>query len=362
VDQQENGSGRRRNRKPALRRRVRLADVAKRADTSSPIASRILNRDPTLSVGDALRERVIRAAEELNYRPHAAARGLRVATTGLIGLLIPEITNTVFATIARGAFQRASERDYIVLLAEDIEEQQADATYPELVAAGRIDGLVIATARRGHPLLKELAAYDTPHVFLNRTVKGTNRNVIMDDARATRLAVDYLAELGHERVGHVAGPSGVEPATRRSRAFRAHAAKRGLDASPVQSADLLQTGGAQAASVLLSNDPGITAIYTSSVTQAAGVLSFAWHHGISVPEQLSVIAYADTPLAEALVPPLTAITMPLEKLGRAGVDMLLDQLEGAEPHNVTIRDDLRIVERASTAAPRSGKLRLTSHR
>jgi DNA-binding LacI/PurR family transcriptional regulator len=345
-----------------MRRRVRLADVAERAETSSPIASRILNRDPTLSVGDALRERVIQAAQDLNYRPHAAARGLRVATTGLIGLLIPEITNTVFATIARGAFRRASERDYLVLLAEDIEEQEADATYPELVAAGRIDGLVIATARKGHPLLKELAAYDTPHVFLNRMVKGTNRNVIMDDARATRLALDYLADLGHARVGHIAGPSGVEPATRRARAFRSHARTRELESSPIQSANLLQSGGAEAAAALLSADPGITAIYTSSVTQAAGVLSFAWHHGISVPDQLSVIAYADTPLAEALVPPLTAITMPLEKLGRAGVDMLLDQFEGSEPHNITIRDDLRIVERASTAAPRRRKLHLTRAR
>lgn len=336
-----------------MRRRVRLVDVAERAGTSSPIASRILNRDPTLSVGDALRDRVIKAAHELNYRPHAAARGLRVATTGVIGLLIPNITNTVFATIARGAFKRASERDYIVLLAEDIEGQEADATYPGLVAAGRIDGLVIATARKGHPLLQELAAHNTPHVFLNRTVKGTNRNVIMDDERATRLAVDYLADLGHVHVGHVAGPSGVEPATRRTRAFRAHARKRGLETSPVQSADLLQTGGAQAASDLLSAHPVLTAIYTSSVTQAAGVLSFAWHHGISVPEQLSVISYADTPLAESLVPPLTAITMPLEQLGRAGVDMLLDELEGVEPHDVTIRDDLRIVERASTAGPRT---------
>ncbi len=361
MDQQENGSRRPRKRTPAIRRRVRLADVAERAGTSSPIASRILNQDPSLSVGDALRERVLKAAQQLNYRPHAAARGLRVATTGVIGLLIPEITNTVFATIARGAFQRASERDYIVLLAEDIEEQEADATYPELVAAGRIDGLVIATAREGHPLLEELAAYDTPHVFLNRTVEGTNRNVIMDDAGATRLVVDYLADIGHQRVGHVAGPSGVEPAMRRTRAFRAQARRRRLEASPVRSANLLQSGGAQGAAALLSADPGITAIYTSSVTQAAGVLNFAWHQGISVPEQLSVVAYADTPLAEALVPPLTAVTMPLEKLGRAGVDMLLDQLEGAEPHNVTINDDLRIVERASTAAPRSAS-RLTLRR
>lgn len=72
-----------------------------------------------------------------------------------------------------------------------------------------------------------------------------------------------------------------------------------------------------------------------------------------MPAQLSVISYADTPLAESLVPPLTAITMPLEQLGRAGVDMLLDELEGVEPHDVTIRDDLRIVERASTAGPRT---------
>ncbi|MCZ7630758.1 MAG: LacI family transcriptional regulator [Microthrixaceae bacterium] len=290
--------------------------------------------------------------QQLNYQPSAVARSLRTRVTHSVGLVVSDIELPFFATIARGAFKRASERDYIVLLAEDIEGQEADATYPGLIAAGRIDGLVIATARKGHPLLR--GAREAQHAARLPEPHGEGHESQRDPGRRARDAAGgRLPRRPRPRPRRpAAAPRAGAPAPPRgTRAFQAHARKRGLESSPARSANLLQTGGAQAASDLLSDQPALTAIYTSSVTQAAGVLSFAWHHGISVPEQLSVISYADTPLAEALVPPLTAVTMPLEELGRAGVDMLLDELEGVEPHDVVIRDDLRIVERASTAAP-----------
>lgn len=339
-------------------RRVRLADVAELAGTSKPIASRILNEDPQLSVSDALRERVQEAAKQLHYRPHAAARGLRNASAGALGLVIPDLTNTIFATMVRGAFNRAAEQDYAVLLTEDFEGQPAGQELPELVSAGRIDGLMVATAARGSLLPAELERSGIPHVFLNRAVRGSGRNAVMDDARATRLALDHLAELGHRRVAHIAGPSGVDPANRRRRAFRAHARRLGLEAAVVQSANLIQTGGAAATRALLEEDPAITAIFTSSVTQAAGVLSEAWHLGREVPRDLSVIAYADTPLAAALVPPLTAVAMPLERLGAIGVELLLEQLAGEGHRDAVVDDAPELVLRSSTApAPVAGARR-----
>ncbi|MDO8208784.1 LacI family DNA-binding transcriptional regulator [Conexibacter sp. CPCC 206217] len=339
-------------------RRVRLADVAELAGTSKPIASRILNEDPRLSVSDALRARVRDAAKQLNYRPHAAARGLRSLTAGALGLVIPDLTNTIYATMVRGAFKRAAQRDYAVLLTEDLEDGTAGVELPVLVSSGRIDGLMIATAASGSDLPRELARTGIPHVFLNRAVRGSGRNAVMDDAAATRLALDHLAELGHRRVAHIAGPPGIDPATRRRRAFGAHARRLGLDAAVIRSANLLQTGGAEATRALLRDDPEITAIFASSVMQAAGVLSEAWRSGRGVPEDLSVIAYADSPLAAALVPPLTAVEMPLERLGGIGVDLLLEQLAGAAPHDAVVDDAPRVVLRASTGpAPSADRAR-----
>ncbi|MEZ5101037.1 MAG: LacI family DNA-binding transcriptional regulator [Thermoleophilia bacterium] len=333
-------------------RRTRLADVARAAGTSPPIASRILNRDPSLSVSAELRARVVQVAKELGYRPHAGARSLRLAGTGALGLLLPSFLNPVYTYIVRGAFQRAAERDYTVLLAEDVGEKQADETFARLVAAGRIDGLLVASAYPGHPLTTMLAERGVPHVFMNRGVPGSGRNVVLDEERAAAVAVDHLASLGHRRLAHVAGPAEIEPAARRAEGFRARVAELGLDEPIVVEADFLETGGSQGMTRILERDGRVTAVYTSTASQAAGALNAAWRRGIVVPGDVSLVASGDMPLADALVPPVTTVRMPFAELGAVAVDALIDQIEGADPVDVTITSAPEVVVRESAAAPR----------
>ena len=332
-------------------RRNRLEDVARSAGVSKSIASRVLNGDPDLLVRPETRERVVRAARELNYRPHAAARGLKRAETGALGLLVPPLTNPVYTRIIRGAVERALERDFVVLLAEDVDPHQAEEAAGRLVQAGRVDGLIVASARPGHPLLPSLRRLRIPHVFVNRGVPRSGRNVVMDDARASALAVDHLVSLGHLRIGHVAGPRELDTARRRATAFRAHARALGLRAW-VAEGDFGESGGAAAGRMLLERRQGLTALYTSTISQAVGVFHAAWELGLSVPADLSVIAYDDIPLAEFLRPPLTTVRMPLAELGAAAVDALLDQLLGGEPRDVTVDTEPEIVVRRSTGPPR----------
>lgn len=331
--------------------RMRLEDVARRARVSKSIASRVLNRDPGLLVRPETRERVFEAARQLNYRPHAAARGLKRAETGALGLLVPPLTNPVYVRIIRGAFERALERDFVVLLAEDFGPQQADETFARLVQTGRIDGLIVASARPGHPLLRSLRRRGIPHVFANRAVEGSGRNVVMDDARASVAALDNLVALGHRSVGHVAGPRSLDTARRRAAAFREHATRCRIRAR-VAEGDFGESGGASAAAALLSQVLDLTALYTSTMSQAVGALHTAWQLGLSVPDDLSVIAYDDMPLADFLRPPLTTIRMPLAELGAAAVDALVDQLLGGEPRDVTVETEPEVIVRGSTAAPR----------
>lgn len=308
--------------------RPRLADVAEAAGTSKPIASRILNRDPTLSVRPELRERVIAAARDLGYRPHAAARALRRSRTGVLGMVVPPLLNPVYTQIVRGAFSRASEREFTLLLAEDIEEQHAEEMFAQLVLTGRIDGLIVCSARPDHPLVARLEEAGLPHVFANRAVPGTGRNVVMDDEEGVDVALDHLYALGHRRIAHAGGPGSLEPAARRTGAFEAWHAQHGLDGSRIVEGDFLESGGASATEEILRRWPDTTAIYTSSAAQAIGAIHAAWREGFTVPEQLSVIAAADMPLAAYLVPPVTAVTMPLFELGAAAVDALIEQIEG----------------------------------
>lgn len=335
--------------------RARLEDVARQAGVSKSIASRVLNAYPGLSVRPETRERVLDAARLLRYRPHAAARGLKRAETGAFGLLIPNLTMPVYALIVRGAVQRALERDIAVLLAEDETSQDSNDIFASLVQAGRIDGLIVASARPGHPLYGALRSHGIPHVFVNRAVPGSGRNVTMDDASASRAALDHLHELGHTRIGLVAGPRSSDPAQRRARGFRSHATTLGLEQAPLAEGDFTEKGGATLTRRILQRHPRLTAVVTGGLSQAVGALHAAWSLGLRVPEDLSVVSLDDSPLADFLQPPLTTVRMPMAELGAAAVDALLDQLLGAEPRDVTLETSPEVIVRRSTAPP--GKAR-----
>jgi DNA-binding LacI/PurR family transcriptional regulator len=332
--------------------RARLLDVARAAGVSKSTASRILNDSAQISVRPHTRARVLESARRLDYRPHAAARGLRRAETGSIGLVIPNLATPVYARIVRGAFRRALERDFVVLLAEDLVARETNEVFARLVRGGRIDGLIVASARPGHPLFRSVRRLAIPHVFANRAVRGSRRSVIMDDASASAAAVEHLVGLGHERIGHVGGPRTLDPARRRAAGFRARMEGIGLGVAPVAEGEFTESGGSEAARRLLEDNPDVTALYVSSLAQAVGALHAAATHRLHVPEDLSIVTYDDMPLADYLRPPLTTIRMPLAELGAAAVDALVEQLLGDEPRDVVVRGDPKVVVRGSTAPPR----------
>jgi LacI family transcriptional regulator len=332
--------------------RVRLADVAQRAGVSKSIASRILNGAPGLAVRAETRSRVLDAARELEYEPHAFARRLREARTGAIGLVIPNLEMPVYARIVRGAVRRARALDMAVLLAEDETHAEANDVLTSLVGAGRIDGLIVATAHPGHPLVASLERRNVPHVFVNRAVPGAGCNVTMDDELAGAAAVQHLAGLGHVRVGLVAGPDGNDPSERRIAGFRRAAEGCGLKDAPVQVGPFSERGGAELAGGLLAARPGLTGLVAAGLAQAVGVLHAVSRLGLRVPEDMSVISLDEMPLAGYLFPPLTTVRMPLGELGAASVDALAVQLRGALPQDVVVETVPRVVVRSSTAAPR----------
>ena len=212
-----------------VRRRPRLTDVARRAGVAKSIASRVLT-GAEVTVRAETRERVEAAARELGYHAHPAARALNNTQSRSIGMLIPSLTNVVYSRIVRGAVQRAFDFEYAIFTAEDTEEQ-ADSIQ-RLVRAHLLDGLIVASARPRHPLLPFLESSGIPHVFALRGVASSGRNVLIDDHRVAELAVEHLAGLGHVRLGHVAGPRGVDSARRRARGLHrcgAHARPRRLD-------------------------------------------------------------------------------------------------------------------------------------
>jgi LacI family transcriptional regulator len=310
------------------------------------VVSRVLNDDPTLSARPETRRRVLAAASELGYRAHAGARALAGSGARAIAMLIPDLANPVYARVLRGAFRRARQAGYVVLVTEDAEGTEADESIADLVAAGRIDGLLMASARADHPLLVEPALAGVPHVFVNRGVPGSGRNVLMDGAKASAVAVRHLVARGHRAIGHVAGPVEIEPSQGRERGFREEMRAHGL-AAPLCRGEFTGVGGAAAAGRLLAEHPGLTAIYASMFSQAVGVMHAIRKSGRRIPDDVSVISYDDLPFADYLEPPLSTVAMPVQDLGAAAVEALLAQLRGDAPRDVVVPAKPEIVDRRS---------------
>lgn len=333
------------------RGRARLVDVAAASGVTKSVVSRVLNQDPSLHIRDATRTRILDQAAALSYEPHAGAKALAGARPDALALLIPDLTNAVYARIARGAYQRARELGYVVLLAEDTEDSRAQSDYTDLVSAGRVEGLLIASSREGHPLLAPGRLDNIPHVFVNRSVPNSRRNVSIDLAGASAIAYDYLYQLGHRKLGHISGPDELMPAREREAGFVGAAVAAGEPAPMVVHEGFSVEGGYRGTRTLLELHPDITAIYAGTFQQAVGSLKALHSLNIRIPDDVSVLSYDDLPVAEYLEPSLSTMALPLLELGRAAVDALVEQLQGEPARDVLLGHDAAIIERSSTGRP-----------
>ena len=254
-------------------RQVTLYDVAREAGVHFTTVSRTLNGTPDLNIRPQTRARILAAAERLKYRPNAFGRGLRLASTHTLGLLVPSLRNPVYAAVVRGAFTRAWERGYVVVLSEDSEGGLAAPAYERLVVEGRIDGLLVATARRDDPAAEQWLHAPVPAVFVNRRHPG-GHNISMREEDAARLAASHLLDLGHTRLAHIAGPENLDTASRRVRGFRAAVREAGRRA-PIVAVPFDEPGGFRAMSELLARSRPPSGVFVSNINQALGALAAA---------------------------------------------------------------------------------------
>jgi LacI family transcriptional regulator len=334
-------------------RPARLADVAQAAGVGTSIVSRVLNGDPTVSIRPQTRERILAAARELSYRPNAFARGLKLARTMTVGLVIPNLAYPVNAEIIRGAERRAAAAGYVVLLADSEEFLQAGEAFERLLRERRVDGLLIASASTHEAVVRELARESLPFVLVNRRVPNVGPSVTVDDARGMRLGVEHLIGLGHRRIAHIAGPADADTARRRLAGFREAMAQARLrlPSAFLTEASFDEEGGFLAMERLLAQRPRPTAVAIWSLGAAVGALAAARRSGVAVPGELSVVGFHDAPIAEYLDPPLTTVRMPLREMAERGVDCLLALVDGKPAESLVVRTAPDLVLRASTGPP-----------
>jgi DNA-binding LacI/PurR family transcriptional regulator len=323
-----------------------LHDVAQVAGVHVSTVSRVLTGSTQLNVTDATRERIEQAARDLNYQPNVVARALRGSSAGAVGMLVPSLRNPVYAEIIRGASERAWERSFALMLAEDQTGGDAERAYERLVRSGRIDGLLVAGVRPDSMIIDAESAATVPFVYVNRRHPG-GHNVSMREEDAAKLATAHLLELGHRAIAHVAGPQEIDTARRRLAGFLESTAAAGIEPDVVYAA-FDERAGYSAMGDLLAGQGRPTGVFTSNFNQAIGALAAARDAGLKVPDDVSIVTYDDDPISDFLYPPLTGVRMPLHDLGTLAVDALLDRVAGGALADVTVPGSPVLVVRDST--------------
>ena len=335
---------------------VTIRDVARLAQVHPGTVSRALNVRTRPLVNRETAERVLRAAEELGYRPNPIARGLKTNRSYTIGVIIPDITNPLFPPILRGIEDRLEEAGYTSLIVNTDNDAAREHRQIEAMRARQVDGFISATARLDREVVDEVAGAGVPLVLVNRSLEdGSVPAVTVNDRHGIRLAVDHVVRLGHNRVGHVAGPQNTSTGHRRYLGFLEAMRDHGLE---VHHEDVCfsnwftEQEGAGACVKLLDNGRGLTAIVAANDLLAIGCFDALEERGLRCPDHLSVVGFNDMPFVDHLRPPLTTVRVPQREAGVAAADLLLERLgDGAEaPREILLEPTLSV--RGSTAPPR----------
>ena len=294
---------------------VTLSDVAREAGVAISTVSRALSRPERVAVGTG--ERVQEVARRLGYRPNRIAQALPTGRTGMLAVLLPDITNPHHFGLVRGAEAQARAAGVTLVLADTQEGPELEAAHVDRLESA-VDGFVLVASRLPEPELRALAER-RPLVLFNRRVEGLP-SVATDSADGARQVVEHLVALGHRSIAYLAGPRAAWSDAQRWRALSESAAAAGADV--VHCGPFPPTLDAGPAAADVGVGTGATALVAFNDLLAIGVLRRLEERGVAVPEQVSVVGFDDIFGADFCSPPLTTVAAPVGDAGRRLVDVL----------------------------------------
>lgn len=332
-----------------MSKRVTIADVAELAGVHKATVSRALNALTEHQVNTVTLKRVQRAAKQLGYVPNAMARGLRTSLSMNVGVIVPDITNPIFPPILRGIEDYLAPHGYTALVANsDGRDSQELAAFSSLMAR-RVDGFILATGHPDHPVQGDDYQREVPIVLANRgSVDGRHPAVTGDDNAGITAALRHLVDLGHRHIVHLAGPRTFISEVRANSFLAAAAGYEGLRHSVVTASALSVLAGQASTDALIATGEAPTAIIAGNDLLALGVLRSLRAHGLSCPDDMSVVGFNDMPFAEDFYPPLTTVRVPYLEMGRAAARLLLESFASRGTLPVTLMLPVSLVVRAST--------------
>ena len=322
-----------------------LRDVAELAGVSVATASRVASG--SVAVRAETRERAMR---ELLYVPPGRER------TGVIGLLVPELVNPVFPALAQAMEVRAASLGYASILCNTQGSTVAETDYVHMLLERHVDGMVFISCEGAdldadHAHYRRLREEGARLVFVNGAVASLDApSVGVDEVAAGQLATQHLLDLGHERIGFVAGPPQFLPTREKARGRRRALRAAGIaDGSLVAYGDFAVEGGRAAARELLEAAERPTGMICASDVMAIGALQAAAAAGLRVPEDVSIVGFDGIDAGRWTRPTLTTVEQPIDEIAEVAIDALRRLIEDPDRELPAFRFRPRLVVRESTA-------------
>ncbi|MGP2437766.1 LacI family DNA-binding transcriptional regulator [Streptomyces sp. JW3] len=334
-----------------------MADVARSAGVSVATVSHVLN--DTRPVLPRTRQAVLDAIEELGYAPNALARSLVTARTRSIGLAVSAISNPYFTEILQGVEAAAVQQGYGLLIADPRDDPRHEREVVQLLHERRVDGLIVAPSADPSALVAYLRRHRVPTVFLDRVVEVPADGpphfdqVCAGGAEPTARLVRHLAELGHRRIGLVAGRPGFSTTRERAAGYRDGLRAAGLpyDERLLAHGDSESAGAERATGGLLALPAPPSALITANNAMTLGALRALRARGLSVPGDIALCCFDDFAWADLFTPRLTAVAQPGRESGTHAVRLLLERLADPELPARTVRLTCSLMHRTSCGCP-----------
>lgn len=332
-----------------------IRDVARRAGVAPITASRALNASGYVSA--ATRARVEAAAAELNYVPNMLANSLRSNRTHTLALVLSDISNPFWTTVARGVEDAASRSGFTVIYCNTDADERKQAQYVSMLLRRRVDGVLLVPASSSSESVRALQAQNVKVVVLDHLLKDVAVDIVRGDScEGARRLVNHLIALGHRRIALLTGATDVFTAQERAAGYRQalHAAGIPCDERLVLFGAYTVASGAALAERVLALDSRPTAIFAANNFLAAGALRTLYRHGLRVPADVSLASFDDLPIDYLVEPFFTVVKQPAYELGARAAELLLVRIHapaGKPCQEIVLPTEL--VVRASTAPPKS---------
>lgn len=334
--------------------RVRLKDIAELTNVSVATVSMILNHPETKRFSDDKKKEVLEVAQKMKYVPNNAARSLVSRSTHTLGLIVPDLENPFFSTLAKRIENIARAKGYTVLIMNTNEEYLNDIALIEMVFQRDVDGLLLATSASsyGHEeaILQALDRVDIPYVIIDRSLLGYGGSqVVFDNKYGEFLATQYIIEKGHRKIGHVSVKENSLNGYYRYLGYVEALEKHGIAFNPhlVTHGNFDFETGYKGMEILINE--GVTAIVAANDLIAYGVMKKAHELGIKIPEQLSIIGYDNLSMNDMLDIGLTSVDQDIAHLGDEALAILFELIKDGNTHRRVVLKPF-IVERESVAA------------